>query len=293
MNCKNIILGLFAVFAFSSCEDFFEQTVEVDVPEHNPVLAVTANFTDRDSSLRVFVSHTVGILDSERPSYISDATVELFKNGELLHTFVYETNGSYWMRNITPLGNEIAKYTLKISAPNYESVEAIQTMPTVAELTSVSYEEDGTLDEFGERVNEVTLNFNDPAGVANYYFNEFVIFYPDGQGGFSRELRYLDSIDPLTEYGDKGAILNDVTFDGDTHILRLYSYAGLDNQSDIEVYVRLLSVTRERYLHSKSLQAYYNAEDNPFAEPAVLFSNINGGEGQFTLSAISEMKLEL
>ena len=134
MKVYQYIFLLSLLTIFSCDEDFFEQVVEVDIPEHTPALAVSANFSDVDTTLAVYVSNSVGVLEPDQPVIIEDAFVEVYKDGALLYELDYNTNGLYGITNIDPIGSGGATYELKVTTHGFNDVSSTQNMPRLKPL---------------------------------------------------------------------------------------------------------------------------------------------------------------
>ena len=76
---KKLIYFLIIV-TFFSCENM-ETVVDLDVPPHSPVLVVNG-ILDTDTNTKIFVSHSVDAFSNLNPSFISDASVRLYKNND-------------------------------------------------------------------------------------------------------------------------------------------------------------------------------------------------------------------
>ncbi len=284
---KYIIISICFLSLFSSCdEDFFDQVVEVDVPEHTPALAVTANMNNSDTIIWVYVSNSVGILEKEDPEDIIDATVELYKEGSLFQTIPHNERGFYTWDLENPLGDEEIEYELKVSKTGFESVSSTQTMPSQINIVNATYEEEGAISPDGDRVDEFIIEFNDEDGVDNYYRVEAKLIYTDQIGFEYSNSIYLESFDPNFINTGEGIFFTDALFQGDLTELRLTSYELYYDPSfmmDGKIAINLINITKERYFREVSI---YNYEpDNPFAEPTVVFSNFENGYGIFSLEA--------
>ncbi len=289
------IFYLLPLLLLTSCdEDFFEQIVEVDVPEHTPTLAVSCYLNAADTVINVFVTSTVGILVNEDPPEVTDAEVRLLKDGNLLYEIPYFGNSVYQLNNITPLGDENAVYTLEVSAPNFESITAKQRMPQSVPISNAEFEAEGTITEDGDRVNKVTIEWTDPGGVENYYIfgMEAEIQFDPSDEPF-RNYEPLGSTDPLAEDSGNYIYMKDATFDGNNYKLIAYNYGDYEQFESVKFHVFIQTITEDRYLYEISLEAYENSKDNPFAEPAILYSNIENGSGLFSLTANSLFTIEL
>ncbi len=294
---KYIFLIVMGFLMTTNCsDDFFDQVVDVEIPEHTPALAITSNLNNVDSILWVYVSSSVGILVEEDPSEITDAIVELHKNGSLLYTLPHLEQGVYAWEAPEPLGNEIVDYEIKVSKPGFESVSSIQTMPLQVDIINATFEKEGTISTDGDRVDEIIIEFDDPKDIANYYKVSAKLEFTGDDGEFYEYDIYLESHDPSVVYTNDGLYLSDGVFDGERYEFSLYSYSISDDEfmNDTKISVSLVNVSKDRFFRESSLEASENSQDNPFAEPAVIFSNIENGYGIFSLEAMGPIfKIEL
>ena len=283
-----IIICAFS-FLLSSCdEDFFEQTVQIDVPEHSPQLAVTSQLVAGDSSLWAYVTHSQGILENGQADLIDNATVEIYKDGLLLESLSFLERGLYLKDLGEAFSDAPAEYQLKVSADGYDPVEATQQMPTAVPIISATYDPEGALDIDGERVDEVSIEFEDPAGEENYYRASVFI----QTGNWSQEV-YLHQLDPIAEQFDRDQYLKDNTFAGKKYTWRVGFYPWfLDPNTEYKIFVRLFAVSRDQYFYERSVYLAQEADDNPFAEPVIIYGNMEGGQGVFSLSVKSEVVIE-
>ncbi len=282
------------LLSISSCsEDFFEQVVILDIPEHTPALAVSANLSDMDTTLVVYVSNSVGVLEPDQPVIVENAIVELFKNGQLLYNLDYKANGLYGKSGVESLGNDVAEYTLMVQAPNFNQVSAKQNMPQPVPIIDVSFERDGAVTPDGDRANEITIKFSDPAGIENYY--SVAGLARVSQGGFEyADNFYLSSFNPIVEEGEEFIVFSDATFDGREVTLNFYTYSDYpDNAESVELDINLISISKDRYFFEKSLNIFNNSDGNPFVEPVVVHNNIENGYGIFTMESRSLFTLKV
>ena len=301
---KTIKLGLALMLTVSfmtSCTDLFQGSIlEVELPEHQSKLAPYAFFKDSDSVLVVKVGKSVGVLDTINPDNVLNATVELFKNGNLEYTFIYNTTTNAYEYDLgapfSPVEGDV--YELRVSKEGFETATALQTVPSRVPIDTVVYNQGGGVNQFGEQINIINLTFTDPAGVSNYYeFGGYVdIKYTDPfDTTFVYEYQntlYLESNDPNYDNG----IMFDANFDGLQYTIRLEDndYFGWGNSDNTEItgVVRLTSSTYDYATFTKSLNDYWDADGNPFAEPVILYSNMSTNLGLFGILVASEYELK-
>ncbi|MFT5167923.1 MAG: hypothetical protein ACI8P3_003161 [Saprospiraceae bacterium] len=287
---KNIIaLLIVSLLLFSACkDDFFDQVINVDIPEHTPSLSITSNLSNVDTILWVYVSSSIGILENGDPESITDAKVDLYKNGTLFQNLPFQEEGFYTTQLPQPLGNEDAEYELRVASTGFEPVSASQKMPAQIDISAATFDADGTINEDGDRVDEVIVTFQDKKDEANYYKVDANITYIENNGeSYSYPITF-NSTDPSIIEGDDGLYLSDAFLDGEKYELRLWNYEIYNDayMNDAKIFIRLVNVSPEKYYWETSLRNAQNAEDNPFAEPAVIFSNIENGYGIFSLESV-------
>ncbi len=313
---------------FISCEDQFSSIKEIDLPPHEPVLAVVSHFESKPISLpinsynhfaqKVFVSNSVGALEQEPSDYIKDATVELYHENNLISSLTnsnFEFNFSesfYFDSTITAL--DPGEYTLRVSAPGFTSIEVSQTLPNTPEIGEISFEKEKIPIGFESQLNDLLeIEIIDPVDEENYYsfdiyyeFYKLDSFYYDAEKDsvyFGEaydttyyEMRYFESNDPLFEFGDRfDMIIPDVGFNGDSYKVRLalspLSETSGRKLSAIHIYTHNLS--KDAYLFETSKERYFLAIGNPFAEPVIIHSNVENGLGTFSLGNTTYKKIEL
>ncbi|MCB9277690.1 MAG: DUF4249 domain-containing protein [Lewinellaceae bacterium] len=294
MKNSSFLLLFFAallVLIHTGCnEDSFSQVVEIDIPQHQPLTVLNGHFSTSDKTFSLLVSSSRGILDTAAFGLPKNAAVTLLKDGVPVTDFSWkEESFKYASTSFTGFGQTGALYRLEVSVPGMPPAYAEQTMPAPVEIQRAEVKPDGAISADGDRVDGLTVDIKDPAGVENYYavqllVRDTVVSPPDT---FAYEYRvFLDTNDPLVSYAENQLLIfSDASFEGKTASLNFYSYDQLDRQKMV---LRLYALTREGYLYLRSKEDYENANGNPFAEPVTVFSNVEGGYGIFMVSAATE-----
>ena len=84
----SLLFSLAAIIA--SCSgNFFDAEIELPIPEHDPVLAISCFINNSDEEqIAASVSRTYGLFeDSPADNRIFDATIDLYEDGSLLYSF--------------------------------------------------------------------------------------------------------------------------------------------------------------------------------------------------------------
>ena len=293
--------------SLAACENFFETQIELPVPDHEPVIALTGFVSSSDTGMvSLRITRTYGLFEeypSEADDQLSGATARLFENGDLLMEF--EESEDFITNYQAPIpgvfGGIGNTYQLEVSHPDLGSAKAVQTIPEPVPVSDISFRPLNPNSLSGTE-GELEITLTDPAGEENFY--EFLILqrcsytYIDYNGNevteefedpvsISNEL----STDPNLTIGYNNATLlvSDQNFDGEKVTLRTEFYYCTDGEpmeEDKEIFTLVWrTVTPDYFYFSRSLNASQNAADNPFAEPVSLYSNVEGGIGAFCMYA--------
>lgn len=294
-----LIIVLVSLFA---CE----QVVELDIPEPERKPVLHGFLKDDIFQMIVTVSWSTPILDSFYKTKIG-LNVEVFENGLKKDSLITYLGGygedigvfGVYDINANPLapisGGEyriVSHIIDSLDEANNVSIDIRQNMPYPPQIIEGNYEESNRLDERQIRYNDVSVTFQDRPNEDNYYLVR------------SKIIKKIDSLETYNVYtwtanplieevqNGLGLFFDDKTFDGQLHTLNLR----LENQyihptdDDIAVYIESISADHYKYLLSN--QRFANADGNPFAEPVIVHSNIEGGYGIMTLSSERYLKFE-
>lgn len=300
---------LFLALALSSlllqgCDgDSFSQVTTIELPEHEPKPALRLQLRAGETSASMLLSNSKGILDPESSYRVyPDATVQLFKNGSLMADFVFDEDESMHHAEFAqPMASRAGDvYIVEATAPGFEPVSATQVMPPQPIITRAVFRREGTIDSNGDRVDELVVDLEDQEpGRANYFAIALQsTFYQVDQNGDTLapivNRVWLDSNDPLLSYGGEfGLIFTDEGFSGGKYQVRCYSYSNFGEPERNNLEVLVYQLTRDTYLYVRSKDQYWNALDNPFAEPVRVHTNVEGGYGIFTLANRRVMEVEI
>ncbi|MDZ7879314.1 MAG: DUF4249 family protein [Saprospiraceae bacterium] len=337
---KNIInfIGILLLIPFFACdEDSFSPLVEIDIPAHTPRLVIRADWQAGSDSLAVFVSKSKGVLDKTKANFsqvfsywngkdsikyvqehydtVPNTKVELLRNGLLLGTIPYSRKGYHVANKLYKLDTVSgATYTIRVSAPNFETVEAAQKIQEGFKILRGGYRKDAALyrdlsDPFSspQRGDELTIEIQDSGNDENYYalngsgsFGFFrspdALVSRDSMGQKFEAFGYINNIDP----NEENDFLPDRSFNGKNYSWRFwlrpnldfYSSNGNGNggisqlKSGDKITVNISSATKDYVLFLKTLDLTASAQDNPFfSEPVILYTNVKNGYGIFTIGS--------
>ncbi|WP_179349714.1 DUF4249 domain-containing protein [Winogradskyella pacifica] len=157
---------------FSNCED----VIDVDLNTAEPKLVIEAsinyfkNTTGNEQSIKLSLS--APFFDETIPP-ANGATIQISDTSGNIFNFIEENNtGIYNNNTFMPIIDEV--YTLVI---NYEG-ETYTATETLTSVVPIDYVEQNNEGGFSGEDIELKAYYNDPLGIENYYFFEFISDIP-------------------------------------------------------------------------------------------------------------------
>lgn len=257
-------------FVLAACE----KEANIKLPDTQPKLSVSCFISDSTDIIKATVYWSKPVFNNTDtlPEYPSNLTVTISGNGQT-DTLLYNTEWSTYELSTDdfPL-NAGVEYTLRVQAPNGETARAKTIIPTQKAIIadkSVSFT--SSVDQYNNIVEtyryRITLNdisANEEFYRIMYYNDYFIPDVPDEFNVASNMGELFVSDNNLVDgkiYTD-----NEVKFYGTSaNISARYAY--------------VIHGSEEYYRFHKSLSNY--GYDNPFAEPTIVFSNVENGLGVF------------
>lgn len=271
----NIIWIFLILYTLNGCETI----VEVDLPEHPPMLVANSLFNQHDS-WQVLLHKSKNSLDRSSNSPILNATVEIFQDNRIITSLTHTGSGVYHSpQYIKPeIGIE---YVLKASAPSYDPIEATDYVPIPVQIESVDYDISSNPFKF-------TIHFTDPLETKNYY--QVQLLTPVAEGNSFLTQVWWESNDLLFQDlggGDPNiSLFDDALISGESYSLKLKAYPH-SVEPLRQIYVSLLSVSESYYNYMKSSKNQDDKGDNPFSTPVQVYNNIENGLGIFAGYGVS------
>ncbi len=270
------------------------QVVDIELPPHVPRLVVHADWRVGDSSLWLYLGRSVGVLDNalldsgttvintpeeayRNTAWVENANVELFANGQWAGTFTANPlTRTYQLQLSAPLDTQI-RYEILASAAGYPSISTEQRLTGLVAAQIQRWEVGGARGTEGEVLDLLELGL--PAsGEKRYLEAAMVLSSRDTASGSEPLLPLLQSPDPNVLTFGAGKAYFSYT-EATTLLLHISSIDTLQYRA----HLRLSSISADQYKYYRALSDYFIAQSNPFAEPVVLYSNIDAGRGLFSL----------
>lgn len=284
---KNSIRLLFIVLIISSF--IFSCTkIEdiVDFPVKDPKLTLNCYFHP-DSTWTFHVSRSLSVIDNANLSMVTDATIKLWENNDLIATLTEASpDQRYYFYGSKPKPG--FEYRIEVSHPKYKTISAVEKVPYPVNflvskfkiIDSLSYYDPWLQKSYGTLKASVNVRIEDNAGEKNYY--RLICYYYDSlySSGFIYPL-WLESENIAVEKDySNGLLFSDKYFNGSTYELnfKFEDYMFFKGKT---YYFVLESMNSARFYYELSLSKFMNKAGNPFSEPVQVFNNIENGYGIF------------
>ncbi|TKC10219.1 DUF4249 domain-containing protein [Pedobacter polaris] len=160
-----ILLVLILTVVFSSCE----KVLDLKLDNTEPKLVIEAILTDLDVKHIVSLSNTANFDASNTKIPVSGALVSIKEENGPTIIYTEQTPGNYISTKYKGIPGK--KYTITVVA-NGITYTATSVMPLAVPIKSLNQIE---LSAFGETRKLVQVNYDDPAGVTNFYYNRLFI----------------------------------------------------------------------------------------------------------------------
>ncbi|HEX8658963.1 MAG TPA: DUF4249 domain-containing protein [Hymenobacter sp.] len=318
MNLSRFNYGfLLLLAAVSGLATACETSVDVPAPKHTPRVSllyllrnepITDVYSGSEGWLHVGASQEVFSLQDDLGR--NDATVTIVdQTGQTVEEFQVATSSTSPYYSLArqgfyrPVRNLRAQpgqtYTLRAAVPGLKPVESTLTMPypTVIESASLARLPSSTSAPHLTRA-RLTVTIQDNAATTDYYLATARLLDAQGQHGPWEPVRpdYPSEENPIevgqlqltrsfrddfniSPYADTN--VNGQRFTFTSSVLYDENDIGQDQIRPAYMEVTISALTPEAYRFLLAKRRYFDNKDNPFSEPAPLYSNIQSGFGVF------------
>jgi hypothetical protein len=253
---KQLIFSVLIVTVlFSSCE----KVIDLKLDSTDSKLVIEAILTDLDVRHIVSLTKTVNFDASNTKVPVSGAIVSIKEENGPTITYTEQTPGNYISTRYKAIPGK--KYTMSVVV-NGKTYIATSIMPLAVPIKSLSQIE---LSAFGENRKIVQVNYNDPAGIANFYYNRVFV------NNLKKERYYVES----DRFNDGREVKNNIFIDEP------------DLVTGDKVKVQLLTIDANVYKYLFSI-TQITGNGGPPTTPANPESNFNNGAlGFFSASSFT------
>lgn len=281
---KRIFFLVICFFTLFSCKI----EIQKDNPEFEHKVVVNSFLVVGDT-LEVNVS-LAEKLDTVPLTFVDNATVDLYVNGEFAEQLIYTSDGTYRSNSVIQSLNE---YTCKVNVPGYNEVSCSQLIPQIPSIINIEHINIAGKDEEGTSYPAMKITFaNDPV-IEKFYDVEIrtIRRFRDELNIGIVDIHTI--VDPviLNEGTEIALFSNELIEDSSYTLMLNYTTHGASSsggawRTDIYPFVvELRQVTEDYYRHKKQLYLY---DEGLYADGIItsmtstaLFSNVDNGYGIF------------
>jgi hypothetical protein len=289
---RNLLLLVLIGFLMA-CEGFFRSEIEIDLPEHEPLLVLNSLITPSDT-LRIMLTKSQDILSNDPVNiYVPNAQIELVRNGEVVDgAFFVNTQFQYVSPSVFPQPGD--EFEITVSVAGFPEVSATATVPRPAALFSA--EEMGVRVVFdGADRKIIRFEMEEDLPEQNNYYEVVIAQVTDYES--SERIGYEDFFFE-TSISWQEITLHGVAFTGEA----------ISGKTSVEIeafqqayygestyFLELRSVSKDYYEYVTTLAAHIeNQQQELFSgEPVPMFSNVEGGYGLVGAYSAAQLELEL
>lgn len=291
MNQKTLIYSvLLASVLLAGVLASCEKIIDITIPDKERKIVVNGLISS-GQPVRISLSKSQSVLENDSLIVIPGADVRLFKGDAPIGKLKDSAGGIYTLPGFIPEAG--TTYRLTAAGGGLAPVQAFTTLPAVVPIVEV---DTATLTgEWGQQELRISVKFNDPAGVTNFYgfgveitnkVYDYNTMTYTGEKETHQAYLYGNTDRFLKEESTsfEGKLyFDDLLFDGKTKTVEF----GLSDHMYIESDTVWLKVNMEQvdkpfYLHILSYNSYQQANGNPFSEPVQVYTNVEGGYGIFS-----------
>jgi hypothetical protein len=255
--------------------------IEVDLPALDPVLVVNSRVVP-DSTFSATITASQASTASGDPQLILNATVVVEHLGQVVDTLHHFFEGKYLgTGSYLPVPGQT--YTLKASASGYAPVVGTETLPLPVPIRNLSWQDSVRTALDGTQIGEIAIEFDDSPGEENFYMilvvaSDSIIFGPDTSVYHAALTAEVQDPAAINDFFGNSILLDDATFDGQRKSLKLGVEIG---QNASRMSVVLFSCSKNYFLYNRTVTSAIQNNDNPFAEPVFVHSNMSSKMGIF------------
>ncbi|MGM9506455.1 DUF4249 domain-containing protein [Larkinella sp. GY13] len=295
---KNCIAVLCCLSGLMACESLKQEVDPALINAETEKIVVACFIAPQDTVLTAEVSLSKPVL-GENSGYdkrVSNATITL---SDGVRSIVFDRRdgqyqGQYYYGADPKKFPVVAgqRYTLTVQIPDGRKVEAVCTVPKAVVPREVVLDSIPTFENgFSGKDYFVRLNWQDPAGEENFYRVAGVYNYLPLQSTYPNAPtpNWVRNLIDYRPNGDDRDLVDDRQRDGEIlnsprGFLRFYGFSQqtlFERVQRLNCVIDLLHVDANYYQYQEAVLRQSQTGGNPFAEPVLVPTNIQGGLGCF------------
>lgn len=302
-------LFAFLLLATMACQNLVTEIDPSNLPAIDRKLVVNGYLSPQDTVLAISVSSSQTVLGdyvSDSVNTVTNATVVLASEGRSV-TLTFDPQNRVYTASAQLFPVLVNRtYTLQVDAPGFATVTSSCTIPANVPVSEVAL--DSSRSYVGPDVElawqyNVRVIWQDPPGQTNYYrisgYGECLSWAPRFPEAYIDTTRPKIVMRGIIGFGRQDQYISDQNQDGQLllsargEIPRFFDYSYYDSTAQkfyegshffsrpLTIRVSVLQVDEPYFKYHRARQQQRQSQNNPFAEPVLIPSNIQGGLGCF------------
>jgi len=311
MNKSNIIkvVIIFSciLLGLTGCEKWIEgQELEIELERQKPVLTLMGFLESGKNSVHIHIGQSQNTNAVVNPSIVADVSTTLYKNGakiyewdstEIIDTLsatydfisqetLYVTSSAISYNTVLEemISGDGDEYKIEVEASRFDPIHATTLSPKKANVVSTQLVKiDAANDSEYDIEHTIKFVIDDPANEENYYLIDGKVEYTHDGEIYTRQYLF-DNYDPdFFDFRTGGLTFKDDSFDGKERSFEFTKGYYEDDLLPTKYRMRVITLSKDYFAFYESIDRAESANYNPLAEPVSHSSNIEGGNGLFTI----------
>ncbi|MFD1144890.1 DUF4249 domain-containing protein [Larkinella insperata] len=321
MFLRSLFLCVLTAFGITACQNLVTEVDPSNLPQMDRKLVVNGYLSPQDTVLAVSVSSSQTVLGevvSDSVNAVRDATVQLSSEGKTV-TLTFDPQQRVYTADARQFPIQTGKiYTLRVGAPGFASVTSSCTVPKAVPISDVKIDSTRTYSSPGSDpiwTYQFRAMWQDPAGEPNYYrvagYGECLNWPPRFPSAHIDTSEAKIVMRGIIAFGRQEQFVADQNQDGQLltsargELPQFFDFSFYDSAEQknysgehpfsrpLTIRVSVLQTDENYYRYHRARQQQRQSQNNPFAEPILMPSNIQGGLGCFAAYNRSTTELRL
>jgi hypothetical protein len=303
------ISSLFALLLLATtmaCQNLVAEIDPGKLPHIDRKLVVNCYLSPQDTVLAVSVSSSqtvLGDIVTDSVNTVREARVSLASEGKTV-TLAFDPKQQIYTADARQLPILVGKtYTIQVQVAGYETVSSSCTVPVNVPITELKLDSSRSFSGRTENqiwTYDVRAVWQDPAGQTNYYriagYGECVRIIPVSAIDSTKKTVLMRA---NLNFGREDQFISDQNQDGSLlnssrgELPDYFNYSFYDSTANLlyngnlafsrplTIRVSVLQTDENYYKYHRARQQQRQSQNNPFAEPVLMPTNIAGGLGCF------------
>ncbi len=308
---KNLSLLILLSILIAACKPLIQEVSPERVPQTNRKLVVHCFISPQDTVLSAIVGLSRNVLGIE-DSYPNSAAVSnpeakvVISDGVRSRTIPFDPVSSQHRLKALEFPVEVGKtYTLEVSMPNGMSVTAQTIVPRPIPIHRIQIDSiiEAGYNNYARKIPVLRAFWNDPANETNYYRIESNVSYTNysirytGGGQVGKDTTFVttnylvfDNVPYYSDRVDNGKEMSSTPARLGYIVSKPSQWSPHGRISPLAISTALLHMDEAYFKYQNIVREWNN--DNPFAEPSLIPTNIKGGLGCFGSYSVRKLSID-